>query len=150
MKICLSVVVVLSFFSFLWADNYVEFKNQTSSTANTKKSRYDSMRSVPTINADGRKPALQPLHTLREENAKKQIIDEQIRKMRSKNPNSEKGYVIDGRTGKVVGMLSSSRTKELPKSRSKIQTHTGKSNIQPVSPKVQIGSYEMQEERIDL
>ncbi len=140
-------IVVMFASSFALADTYVKTnkKAQFNETQKKEKSYFDSMRSVPTVNAEGRKPMLQPLYL---NNDKKKEMEQQIKTIQKNNPN--KGLLIDAKTGKVVGTVPLSQQKELPKKLSRFQAYTKQSNIQPVPPKVSIAPYQMQEERIDL
>ncbi|MDE6978757.1 MAG: hypothetical protein K2O85_04230 [Helicobacter sp.] len=121
-----------------FADTYVKTgEDKSIPSAPRQKSEFDVMRSVPTVNAEGRKPMLRSIH-----------FEEQIESAQSKNPG--KALLIDARKGKVVGAVSLSQQKDIASHSSRLQAHQEQSGVQSLPPQVPIAPYEMQEETIHL
>ncbi len=124
--------------SFAVADTYVKTgEDKTTTPTNRPKSEFDVMRSVPTVNAQGRQPMLRSIS-----------FEQQIQSVQSQNPN--KGLLIDARKGKVVGAVSLSQQKDIAPHKSRLQTHQKQPSLQSLPPKISAAPYKMQEERIDL
>lgn len=126
----------LCLMQFSFADTYVK-THKESNTSKHPPSKFDTMRSVPTVNAEGRKPMLKSLQ-----------FEQQIQSAQNKNPN--KGLLIDARKGKVVGAVSLSQQKDIARHSPRLQANKKQSRVQSLSPQIPIAPYQMQEERIDL
>ena len=121
-----------------FADTYVKTgEDKSAPSAPRQKSEFDVMRSVPTVNAEGRQPMLRAIE-----------FEEQIQSAQDKNPH--KALLIDARKGKVVGAVSLSQQKDTASHKSRLQAHQKQSGVQPLPPQVSIAPYEMQEETIHL